>query len=335
MPCYNVRMHPNRQVFINCDARFIVPLSVVVHSLLKHNRPDAPITVHLAHDADFTVGGCRERISGIVARFPFARIEFHDFTPVYLAHKRELTAEGSPWPPLVWAFPLVTELIPDLSGNVVYLDADMLVRKDLGELFDLDLASGGWIAAAVNECPHAKRAFLEEVGWPEDAGAYFNNGTMVVDADAYRREGIAERIPALYAANKRAFYAVDQDLQNVTLGTRTLRLPMKWNYCDTWLKRSARRNLAESDWDSHRPLDVLDAVVDPCIIHYMGRFKPWNHTHRPERNPYRAEMAELGLLGNGLPGETPFKRIGGFLYDRLHDVLKLRARARLRALTAR
>ena len=324
-----------RQVFINCDARFIVPLSVVVHSLLAHNDPAKPICIHLAHDAEFAGGDCPSRIRAIVAKFPFAQVEFHDFTPVFKRYERELTVEGNPWPPLVWAFPLVTELIPELSGNIVYLDADMLVLKDLGELFDLDLASGGWIAAAVNECPHAKRAFLEKVGWPENAGAYFNNGTTVVDADAYRREGIAEKIPALYAANKRAFYAVDQDLQNVTLGTRTLRLPMKWNYCDTWLKQSVRRDLDASDWDSHRPLDVLQAVTDPCIIHYIGRFKPWNYTHRPERNPYRAEMARLGLLENGLPGETPLRRIGGFLYDRLHDVLKMRVRARLRTLTAR
>lgn len=321
-----------RHVFINCDARFIVPLSVVIHSLLGHNDPAKPICIHLAHDAEFASGDCPSRIRAIVAKFPFAQVEFHDFTPIYLAHKRELTAEGNPWPPLVWAFPLFTMLLPDFTGNIVYLDADMLVRKDLGELFDLDLRSGGWLAAAVNECAHEKHAYLERSGWTPASGAYFNNGTMVVDADAYRREKVAEKVLRLLADHPRTFYGVDQDVQNVLLGERTLRLPMRWNYHDTWLKQAARRDLLESDWDSHRPLDVLEAVVDPCIIHYMGRFKPWNYTHRPERNPYRAEMAALGLLKDGLPGETPLRRIGGFLYDRLHDVLKTRVRARLRAL---
>ena len=329
-------MDSMRQVFINCDARFIVPLSVVIHSLLVQNDPAKPICIHLAHDAEFAGGDCPSRIRGIVAKFPFAQVEFHDFTPTYLAHKRELTAEGNPWPPLVWAFPLFTMLLPDFTGNIVYLDADMLVRKDLGELFDLDLRTGGWLAAAVNECAHEKHAYLEKSGWTPASGAYFNNGTMVVDADAYRRENMSEKVIQLLADHPNTFYGVDQDVQNVLLGERTLRLPMRWNYHDTWLKQAARRSLAESDWDSHRPLDILEAAVAPCIIHYMGRFKPWNYTHRPERNPYRREMEELGLLEDGrLPGETPFRRIGGFFYDRLHDALRLRVRARRHALTGR
>jgi len=326
---------PNqRQVFINCDARFIVPLSVVIHSLLEHNDPTKPIVIHLAHDADFITSDCPTRIRNIVAAFPFARVEFHDFTPIFKQHERALTYEGNPWPPLVWAFPLFTLLLPDITGNVVYLDADMLIRKDLGELFELDLRKGNWLAAAVNECIHEKHVYL--VGWTDAAGAYFNNGTMVVDADAYRREGVAEQVIKLLADHPNTYYGVDQDVQNVLLGERTLRLPMRWNYHDTWLKQAARRDLAETDWDSHRPIDVLEAVVDPCVIHYMGRFKPWHYTHRPERNPYRAEMKALGLLENGrLPGETALKRIGGFFYDILHAGLKARVRARLRGLSDR
>lgn len=319
-----------RQVFINCDARFIVPLSVVIHSLLVHNDPGKPIVIHLAHDADFTNGDSRERIRAIISAFPFAKVEFHDFTPIYLAHRRTLTFEGNPWPPLVWAFPLFTMLLPDVTGNIVYLDADMLVRKDLGELFDLDLRKGNWIAAAVNECVHEKFNHLEKYGWTKESGAYFNNGTMVVDADAYRRENIAGKMLDLLAAHPNTFYGVDQDVQNLILGERTLRLPMRWNYHDTWLKQAARRNLSDPDWNSHCPIDVLEAAVDPCIIHYMGRFKPWNYTHRPERGPYREEMETLGLLGNGLPGETLLKRIGGFFYDILHALIKIRVRARLR-----
>ena len=318
-----------RHAFINCNRRFIVPLSVVIHSLLVHNRPDRPIVIHLAHDDDFD-NDCRERIRAIVAAFPFAKVEFHDFMPIYRQHQRALTFEGNPWPPLVWAFPLFTMLLPDFTGNIVYLDADMLVRKDLGELFDLDLGQGKWLAAAVNECAREKHVYLERYAWTAEYGDYFNNGTMVVDADAYRRENIAGKVLDLLAAHPNTFYGVDQDVQNMVLGNRTLRLPMRWNYHDTWLKQAARRDLSETNWDSHRPIDVLEAVVDPCIVHYMGRFKPWNYTHRPERGPYREEMKALGLLGNGLPGETPLKRIGGFLYDILHALIKLRVRSRLR-----
>lgn len=322
-----------RQVFFNCEPNFITPLCVVIDSLLVHSNADKPLTIHVATNTEFINARLNERIEAIVSRYPFAKVEFHDFSPIFMRHQNELCSE-SKWPPLVWAFPLFTELLPEITGNVVYLDVDMFIRKDLEELYSLDLAGMGYIAAAVNECPREMRAALEDCEWPKAAGVYFNNGTMVVNADMYRREHIAERIPELYNKYKQKFYGVDQDLQNVTLGAKTLRLPLKWNYSDTWLEQLPKRDIFADNWLSHRPKDVIDATIDPCIVHFMGRFKPWNYTHRPERLEYRATLRKLGLIKKRLPGETPLKTIEGAFFDAYHWLLK-RYACRLQARLAR
>ena len=151
-------MRTQRQVFFNSDANGITLLSVAVYSLLKSNDPTRPITVFVAHDRPFVDAGGKTAIEKIVSRFPFATVRFLDFTPV----QKEA---GKIFCPLLWAFPLCDRLLPaDVTGKIIYLDIDIVVRKDLGELFELDLAGTGHIAAAVNESRREHRAYLVKAG---------------------------------------------------------------------------------------------------------------------------------------------------------------------------
>ena len=310
-----------RQVFFNSDGRGITLLSVAVHSLLKSNAPGHPLAIFIAHDRSFAETGCIERIRSIVDRFPDAKVTFLDYAPVQ--------AEcGELFKPLLWAFPLCDRLLPaDVTGQIVYIDIDMMVRKDLGELFDLDLASHGYVAAAVNESRREHRRYLVEAGWPDSAGYSFNNATTVLDLDAFRRERMSDKMADWYRQHFKTAVNLDQDAQNVVYGDRTLRLPPKWNYTDGWLERLLKQNPFAREWRVFPPKDVLEAILDPCIVHYIGRHKPTAWTHRPERKAYRRMMDELGLLENGrLPGETAVRRLVAGAFDVYHVLLKAYAR---------
>ena len=310
-----------RQVFFNSNARGLPLLSVAVHSLLGANRPSCPITVFVAHDRSFVDADCDRRIREIVDRFPFASVRFLDYTPCALRY-------GPVFASILWAFPLCDKILPDsVTGNILYLDIDMLVRHDLGELFDLDLKGRNLMAAAVSESHRADRPDLVAAGWPEAAGCTFNNATTVLDLDRFRAERTSERMIDWYARHHKTVKCQDQDAQNVAYGARTLRLPPKWNYTDGWLDRIPKMNPWAHEWRVFSPREMLEAIVDPHIIHYIGPRKPTAWTHRSERQAFRRAMAELGLLENGrLPGETLPKRIVGAFFDAYHAVLKLYAR---------
>ncbi len=161
---------------------------------------------------------------------------------------------------------LIPELLPD-HDRVVYLDADLLVRDDLSEIWDADL--GGAPAGAVVDAgsPWAcgngtpwRRLGLE----PDDA--YFNAGVILIDLDAWRREGIHRQAVDVLRAEPLPF--ADQDALNVTLRRRWAPLPRRWN-------------VQTADFDENGLAWVLDragveaAIDNPGVVHFTERPKPW------------------------------------------------------------
>ena len=306
---------------MNSDGRGIVLLSVAVYSLLKSNDPSKPIDLYIAHDRSLADAGGLDRIRGIVSGFPFASVTFLDYSPWQ-------SWKGGAFAALLWAFPLCEKILPpELGGKILYLDIDMLVRKDLGPIFDIDLKGPGMIAAAVDESRREHRRYLVDAGWPEDAGYSFNNATCLLDLDAFRREHMTDRMVEWYLAHREIAVNTDQDAQNVMYGAKTLRIPVKWNYTDGWLERIPRMNPFAKEWRVFPPRDVLEAALDPCVIHFIGPRKPTVWTHRPERRRFRKALEELGLLSGDLPGETPAKKLVARGFDVWH--LLIRAYARL------
>ena len=327
-------MSAKRQVFFNSDGSGIMLLSVAVYSLLRTNDSETPIYLYVIHDRSFVEGRGVESIRSIVQRFPHATVWFGDIAPWLEKYADVFTNPGTK---LIWAFPLCDKILPsEVCGNIVYIDIDMLIRRDLGELFDMDLKTGNLIAAAVNESRREHRQYLIDAGWPEEAGYSFNNACCVLDLDAFRAEGLSDKMIDWYRRNKAIAINTDQDCQNVAYGARTRRIPPKWNYTDGWLERLVKLNPFAKEWRVFPPREMLEAILDPCIIHYIGRRKPTVWTHRPERKIFRRMMDELGLIENGrLPGETPSRRLVAGLFDVYHGALRLYARLLLAAMRFR
>lgn len=321
-------MHNKRQVFFNSDARGIDLLSVAIYSLLKQSDPRFSLTIYIACDEGFHQAGCDRRIKNIVSDFPFAQLAFLDFNPLATRFADLFRSDHNKWSPLLWAFPLCTEILPkEVHGNLVYLDIDMLIRTDLAELYDLPLSAEGYLAAAVNESRRETRQYMVDSGWPEEAGYGFNNATLVIDVDTYRREKIPEQILAWYAAHKDVSLAVDQDAENVVFGARTKRLPIRWNYSDGWLERLVKCRPWHKEWRVHPRKEVLEAIFNPYIIHYVGGRKPTKRTHRPERKAHRRLQRELGLMKGRLPdGQGWLEMLEGAFFDCYHAALRLYAR---------
>jgi len=174
--------------------------------------------------------------------------------------------------------------------RVLYLDADVLVRSDLRELWNVDL-EGKSIAAA------------PDVGFPMGHDgtrrvSYFNAGVLLMNLTKIR-----ERVDILKSVAKRMQDSKfqDQDALNAHFEGDWLPLSLKWNAqgLGTYANHPSADRLAIN----------LSAMADPSVVHFTGPVhprmeeilnpyvqpytaKPWGYAGAPG-HPYREEWWDV------------------------------------------
>lgn len=160
-------------------------------------------------------------------------------------------------------------LIPKLFAQyekVLYLDCDIVVLKDVEELFDIDLEDK-LLGVVKNPCNAGLRNYIEEhIKIPYQQ--YFNSGILLINAQKFREEKIAEKCLQVYADNKSKYLFVDQDALNVVCNEKVKYLEEKWNF--EWHYK--RVGLLEEYETSY-----YEAERNPYIIHYTSDKKPWGY----------------------------------------------------------
>lgn len=317
-----------------CDYNGMTIIPTLMYSLLRSADPTKELAVHIACDKRFMTEGGADMARGIAVKFPFSKVEFHDFTPFDEQYGKFLDTVPPTWPPITWAFAFCAELMPEVTGNLVFLDWDTFVFKDLEELYSLDLEGEGYVAAAVSEATRAERPDLVAAEWPESAGPSINVGSIVMNVDAFRRERIVHKMMDWFRKYKGRTACLEQDAINVVCGERIKRVHPRWNLFAGWGERPIRMNPFAKLWRSQPPRAMLEAVVDPGVVHFIGGRKPWKYNHCPYRNAYRQVMIELGLIKHDLPGETGTKKwIKGPAYDFYHWLIRNYSRMLLKILS--
>ena len=188
---------------------------------------------------------------------------------------------------------LLPSLLPDVD-RIIYLDVDIVVHRDLADLYDTPL--DGQAMAAMPDWPmlvgsltwptffipfEGQRlrfcAYVEKVLGLPCAGTtnYFNCGVMVFDLAHWRAQDVAGRTVAYLTANPGLYY-MDQDALNYIVGGRYARLDARWNSfanCSfpAYVNVLVRLTRAGRRWEHLRGLWRRD----PWVVHYAGANKPW------------------------------------------------------------
>ena len=176
---------------------------------------------------------------------------------------------------------LIPELLPE-HEKVIYLDADLIVLKDVSALLNHTL-TGSFIAAATNcvvlsgmhsnvkEYEICHSDYLRKIlGLNDDeASSYFNAGVLVLNNREIQRTNLFRRILTEHRHSKFAFW--DQDMLNLAVRSGRVPLDIRWNIANTHEQTFVRK---------HPQFDELvEARKEPFIIHYT--IKPWED--RPQR----------------------------------------------------
>lgn len=159
--------------------------------------------------------------------------------------------------------------------KVLYLDGDILIRKDISELFEIDLSD--YYLAAVDDMGDT----LNEKGESElaqrigvEKGRYFNSGVMLLNLDKMRKEQIGGKL--LKFRSEQTNYFMDQDAFNKIMGMKRFILPYQYNF-RTALFDNYLMDEISSVFFGGKYNSVEECLCDQAIIHMTARYKPWKY----------------------------------------------------------
>ena len=162
---------------------------------------------------------------------------------------------------------LIGNLIPNEIDKCLVLDYNIIVNKDLSELFNINMKDN-YIAGVVSahhyfdEKKECKRLNISSMR------KYINACMMIINLQKIRKDNMILNYMKIIKNNKNL---QEQDILNVACYTKIITLPPKYNAMISILKENnhlLRKLFKEKD--------IIEAKNSPFIINYSGKNKPWN-----------------------------------------------------------
>jgi lipopolysaccharide biosynthesis glycosyltransferase len=185
---------------------------------------------------------------------------------------------------------LMARLLPAHVERAIYIDADMLVRRDLGQLWDEPQGPHAVLAVQDIAAPYLDSAValpqyetcrqylcerspiknFRELGLPPEA-PYFNGGLLVANIDQWRRENYAQQLLDVLRIHREHIIWWDQYALNIVLAGRWRAIDPRWN--------QNAHIYAFPGWRKS-PLDretFAGLRRAPWIVHFCSPSKPWQY----------------------------------------------------------
>lgn len=256
------------------DDGYVLPTIVTITSIRLHRDPETSVEIRI-----LTPGLSNQNVrrleslsgKGLVVRVIVTSMERLEGLHKFDSKERCVATTAA-----LLKF-LIGELFEDLD-RILYLDGDLIVKRDLAELYDVHL--DGNIVAAVKD---SGLIYWTPKG-TEGLKAYFNSGVMVLDLKMMRQGGYAEK---LIDAKRRSadMSLMDQNILNRVFDGKVKTLPIKWNCLFVNLLRAYANGQFTTSQLNHffdckykNLADVHDAAA---IIHFSSREKPWKFHDAP------------------------------------------------------
>ncbi len=263
------------EIAFACDQNLQNELIVVLASLVKNTKRE--INAHI-----LTRGLGKDYFKKVAGLFPQVNFYFHDFSNIQYGSKVNLMQHIT-----VSTFDRL--FLPAVLKNldkVLYLDVDILVRGDVGKLFDLKIGNkvfggkksrlDGW-SSLIDVITRVSLSLPAKQAWALRRRAHetgdltadtYNAGILLMNLAKMRDEDFIET--NLYLVEELRLN--DQDVMNFWSRGRALAIDDDWNFVPT-----------------------QDYSTDPKIVHWAGPGKPWKAGYALYKDEFLGYAKELGI----------------------------------------
>lgn len=214
---------------------YSVWVGTAMQSIVEHTS--APICFHILHDSTLNEQNRNKLIQ--VATQSRNRIRFHLLDEKLF---QDVSDQVSYFTIGTMFRIMLPELLPELS-KIIYLDADILVNRDMKELWEIDIYD--YYMAAVPDMGTVRgEAVPIPVKYKEVAAErYFNAGVLYINLDHIREKGNMRKEVLAYLQRNKESRLPDQDALNAIYNEKTLLLDESWNCFAQLVYRNGERKL--------------------------------------------------------------------------------------------
>ncbi len=260
-------------IVISFDSNYIRMACTLINSVLSHTGNQEDITFYIIHDASLTAKSIAqlEKVYCGKVRLVFLSVG-ESFVHKFPLNRSHITVSA-------YYRLLIHKLVPPEVTRVVYLDTDMIVCRNIVELWNMELNNN--VLGGVRDETDLVASW-NLFGGDEPAGAqdvYINSGVLVFDVA--RARSLHGDLDALYTNsfynNRDRIRLQDQDILNIAYRGEIEPLPQEWNvgassyYCQSGHSEGRRDGQEHSFTEEERN----KALLEPAIVHFTGRQKPW------------------------------------------------------------
>ncbi len=257
-------------VTINTDDNYIQHSMAMLCSLYENNK-NFHINVHVLHGG--LTDKSRNYLTELSERYgnsaffylvddaPLQGVQFRKNRPLSMAAYYRL---------------LLSSVLPSNIDKVLYLDCDIIVLRDLHEIFDIELDEYA-LAASIDHFPYDAR-HRKQLHMEADERT-FCSGVMLVNLKYWRDNNVEQGLLEYAKRHRDVVYLHDQDVLNYFFKKKWFLLSPKWN-CVAY-------SVSAIKYPFFRSFDFEEYLNEPMLYHYaaVGQ-KPWYDMNMPNKKYY-------------------------------------------------
>lgn len=260
----------NLDVVVNLDDNYLQHAMAMLCSLFENNKGHY-ITVHVLN---------KNLSEAAVVNLVSLSLRYNNRTIFYTVDEKLLEGvqfrQNQPLTMAAYYRLLISSILPKELEKVLYLDCDMVVMRDIGELYQIELDDYA-LAATLDSFPYTEQHRLQlhmEVG-----ERVFCSGVMLVNLKYWRNHNVEPGLLEYAKRQRKEVFFHDQDVLNYYFKRKWFLLPPKWNHIVG--------NMRVIKGPHYRNFDLIAFVKEPVIYHYASLdIKPWYNAPTPEKRMY-------------------------------------------------
>jgi len=304
-------------VVTGADENYAIGLAVTVRSMLEHLSTDASVLLYVMDG-----GIAEETKSKLIQSWADSRLEIQWIKPE-MKSLEHLVVSGH-LNHTTYLRLLIPDILPLSTTKAIYLDSDLLIRKDIAQLWNEPIGKFSVLAGQETGAPYVDA----EVVWNKLPSKYskvgittpvrnyrdigmnprakiFNAGVLVVNVDFWRKHSISQQAYDCLEKHRKFVLFCDQYALNVVLADTWREIDTRWNQTAHFYNYGGCDD-SPFDEDTYRLLKN-----DPWICHFTWKYKPWMEgCEHPFQSEYFAQMQRTHYTGKPLlchPDAQPFK----------------------------